>query len=120
MTPTKETWRQIKGYEGLYWASSLGRIMSCYCILSSSALRNGYPSVNLRKGKEGKSFLIHRLIALTFIPNPENKKEVNHIDKDRQNNRVENLEWATKHENTTHQYKQVENFVFNVKVEQLD
>lgn len=64
--------------------------------------RKGYPIVNLYKnGKESKR-AIHRLVAQEFIPNPDNKPEVNHIDGDKHNNHVSNLEWATKKENCRH------------------
>lgn len=65
-------------------------------------LRAGYPSVSLfRDGKQYK-LLLHRLLALAFIPNPENKPQINHIDGDKQNNDLSNLEWCTSSENLTH------------------
>tara|TARA_R110002153_G_scaffold157939_3_gene309989 strand:+ start:1463 stop:1912 length:450 start_codon:yes stop_codon:yes gene_type:complete len=64
-----------------------------------SWISDGYYHVELRKDGKRKSYRVHRLIALYYIPNPENKKEVDHINRDRADNRIENLRWATKSEN---------------------
>lgn len=66
---------------------------------------DGYASTTLRNDKGKKTFRIHRLVAREFIPNPENKETVNHIDGNKINNRVENLEWNTREENMQHAYK---------------
>ena len=70
--------------------------------LSQNAFSSGYRKVTLRKDGRSSNVMIHRAVALAFIPNPENKTEVNHIDGDKLNNRVDNLEWCTKSENAIH------------------
>lgn len=65
---------------------------------------DGYLQIRLGKRNSRKSFLLHRLIAKHFIPNPENKPQVNHINSDRADNRIENLEWCTISENVQHAY----------------
>lgn len=70
--------------------------------LKPFADRQGYLYVDLFNGEGKKRFAVHRLIASLFIPNPENKEEVNHIDFDKQNNDVNNLEWVTRTENYEH------------------
>ena len=96
-----EEWRDIKGYEGLYQVSSLGRVKSLNYrhtnrekILKYGKNNRGYLHVNLCKKGTIKSFQIHRLVAESFIFNPNNYKEVNHKDENKQNNRVDNLEWC--------------------------
>lgn len=95
-------WRPVVGYEGLYEVSSLGNVRS---VLRGAECRQhlnggGYWAVSLR----GKNRLVHRLVATAFIPNPAGKPQVNHIDSNRQNARLENLEWATASENVKHGY----------------
>lgn len=97
-----ETWKDIPGYEGLYQASTLGRIRSVYCsgkILKNNLQPNGYEAVTLYKNKIKKFCLVHRLIAITFVPNPKNKPAVNHKDEVRNHNIATNLEWVTNKEN---------------------
>ena len=105
----KEVWKDIKGYEGLYQISNLGRVKSLgneyrkkekYLKLQYS--KDGYQKLGLRKSGVAKYEYIHRLVAQAFIPNPLNKPQVNHIDGNKTNNRVDNLEWATPIENTRH------------------
>ena len=106
----KEVWKSIEGYEGYYEVSNLGRVRSLK--------RKGYKNGTLKQGsshtqywvvvlcKDGKRItkLVHRLVAKAFIPNPDNKPQVNHIDSNRKNNRVDNLEWVTPKENSQHAY----------------
>lgn len=98
-----EIFKDIKGYPD-YQISSKGRIWSKkrQRYLSPFTNNSGYKVINIIaiNGKR-KGELIHRLVALTFIDNPENKPEVNHINHIRDDNRVENLEWVTKSENNT-------------------
>lgn len=102
----KEIWKDIKNYEGLYQISSLGRVRSLLFrngttrkkqtkLLSQTNNGNGYLIVSLSKNKKRKNKYIHRLVAEAFIPNDKNYKIINHIDKNKQNNNVNNLEWCT-------------------------
>lgn len=97
----EEVWRDITEYEGFYQVSTLGRVKNSRSgrILKGRKTRNGYLKVDLCKNGKPKSYLVHRLVAQAFIPNPQNKPEVNHIDEDKENNYVENLEWCTAKEN---------------------
>ena len=100
-----EEWKSIEGYLG-YEVSNLGNVRSCldkkhnvtnnWKILSPRIDRNGYLFVNLYdKNHNMKSIKIHRLVALSFIPNPNKYLQVNHIDEYKLNNNVNNLEWCT-------------------------
>lgn len=107
-----EEWRAVKGFEGAYEISNLGNLRSIdrnslgkrYFgkLISNAQDRGGY-LVNILS-YEGKRQTVrrHRLVAEAFIPNAERKPEVNHIDGDKTNNQVSNLEWATHRENTDH------------------
>ena len=114
-----EVWKDIVGYEGLYQVSNLGRIKSLprqilsgiyYSnvrttdeIIKSTTISNaGYELVALYKNNKEKRFTVHRLVAKTFIPNPDNLPEVNHKDEDKLNNHVGNLEWCTKKYNVNY------------------
>ena len=94
----KELWRDIVNYEGLYQVSSLGRVKSLKFgkerILRLIDGGKGYLIVNLHKDGKAKNHYVHRLIAEAFIPNPDNLPEINHIDEDKTNNCVKNLEWC--------------------------
>ena len=115
----EEIWKDIKGYEGLYQVSNLGRVKSlskliwngkAYYIskekiLSLKPSEKGYVKIALWKNREKEYFLVHRLVAEAFIPNPNNLPEVNHIIDDfehRSDNRVENLEWCTREYNNNY------------------
>lgn len=93
-----EEWRQIPQYE-FYQVSNYGRIKSPNTILKQRVNRDGYCRVNLSINGKRKTMPVHRAVALAFIPNPKNKRCINHIDNDKTNNRVDNLEWATTKEN---------------------
>ena len=115
-----EEWKSIPGYEGLYEVSSYGRVKSLEIsyirkngimdhkpemILSPKNNGTGYFTVCLYKNKTHKYYLIHRLVAQAFLPNLDNLPCVNHIDEDKTNNRVDNLEWCTEKYNSN--YKDV-------------
>ena len=106
-----EIWKDIEGYEGLYQISNLGRVKrlghQCGAIyrnehLLKPCLRDRYLSVRLSKNGKVKNCNIHRLVASAFIPNPNNYDVVNHIDTNRMNNNVNNLEWCTQSYNCIH------------------
>lgn len=96
----------IKGYEGLYQVSKEGKVYSIKSgrYLTGSVDMDGYGSVGLRKNGRTKRVKTHRLVASTFIPNPENKPQVNHKDEDKNNNHYSNLEWSTQSENILHRF----------------
>ena len=111
----KEEWKDVEGYEGFYQISNLGRIKSLggWCgtakrkerIRSTSLTHDGYEKVRLNYQGKDKTKRIHRLVAEAFIPNPENKDTVNHIDGNKRNNSVSNLEWVDRSEQMIHAYK---------------
>ena len=102
-----EIWKDIKGYEGRYQVSTEGRVKSLISnfgtsekIMTPQPVWTGYMRVCLTKDRKSKMHTIHRMVAEAFIPNPENKPIVNHIDGNVKNNKVENLEWVTYAENS--------------------
>ena len=104
-----EIWRNIKGFEGHYQISNYGRVKSFknskIKILKPFIDKDGYFQVMLCNEFVKKKFKVHRLVAEPFIPNPENKETVNHIDGCKMNNFVENLEWNSQRENNCHALK---------------
>lgn len=95
---TNEVFLSVPGYEGLYEVSNLGNIKSLRSgkLLKQSSDKVGYKLVSLTKDGKSRSFSVHRLVAMAFLPNPENLPEVNHKDETHDNNCVENLEWCSK------------------------
>lgn len=95
--------KKLDEYENLYNISSNGEIFSVKKgLLKPFKSKNGYYVVTLTKNKKQKKYLLHRLVAISFIPNPEYRLEVNHIDGDKRNNSISNLEWNTSKENHVH------------------
>jgi len=105
ITLPNEIWKDVPNYNGQYKISNLGRVYSNVCcrVLSLNPHKTyGYVICSLGERTKRVGVRVHRLVAEAFIPNPENKKEVNHINKNRSDNRVENLEWSSAWENTQH------------------
>lgn len=103
-----EMWKDIVGYEGRYQVSNLGRVKSLIGnekVLKPGTNNRGYLYVVLSKDSKTKNFLVHRLVALHFIPNPGKREFVNHIDGDKTNNVESYLEWNTFRENYNHAMK---------------
>lgn len=114
-----EEWRDIPGYEGLYQVSNLGRVKGLprkvnnhtgfiqlkERILNGHKITKGYIQVQLSSRPNRVLKLIHVLVAQVFIPNPNNYPQVNHINGDKADNRIENLEWCNNSMNQIHAYK---------------
>lgn len=123
-----EEWKPIPGYEGLYEASSFGKVKSLRReeiyrkrngiistrireerILKPNAGRNNHQRITLCKDGKTNVLLLHRVIASAFIPNPEEKPNIDHIDTDPTNNCVWNLRWVTQHENAMNPLTRIHN-----------
>lgn len=100
-------WKDIIGFEGHYQINDIGQIYSLKSkkFLSTPINSSGYPVVSLWKNNKVKMFSLHRLMALHFIPNPENKPHINHKDSNRRNFYLNNLEWVSSKENVIHGVK---------------
>lgn len=112
----KEIWKDVKGYEGIYVVSNFGRVKSLArtCNTKGNSIKrvperilkhkidNGYHRVSISKDSKRIMFSVHRLVALSFLSNENNKSEVNHKDGIKSNNTVDNLEWVTPKENQQH------------------
>ena len=99
--------KDIPGYEGLYSISTSGIVYSHRRSTAMKQFKNfgGYMQVTLCVNRCRQTLSVHRLVALTFIPNPYGLPQVNHIDGNKQNNRVDNLEWCSQSENMQHAYE---------------
>lgn len=112
----QEIWKDVKGYEGLYQVSNLGRVKSLrrktwngkgYFVINEKYLKesfnnSGYKNVGISKNGKSRFYAVHRLVAETFVKNPNNYNVVNHINEIKTDNRPENLEWCTKQYNSTY------------------
>lgn len=96
------TYKKIEGYNGYYLIGSDGSIKNTHKTLKTFIINSGYKAIILTRNKTRKHFLLHRLVASYFLENTDNKKEVNHIDGNKLNNNVCNLEWVTSSENKLH------------------
>lgn len=96
--------KDIKGYEGLYSVTEDGKVYSHRrnIFLKPRVKPNNYLEVILKVQGEQKAYLVHRLVAEAYIPNPDNKPTVNHKDENKQNNNINNLEWMTSAENNSY------------------
>jgi hypothetical protein len=99
-----EIWKNIKDYPN-YEISNLGNVKRLDKLKSNELVKSGYYRTTLFKNQIGKHFFIHRLVALAFIDNLENKPQVNHINGIKTDNRLKNLEWVTRSENMQHAHK---------------
>jgi hypothetical protein len=100
-----DTWKDVIGYEGLYTISNTGEIKSLRRNrIIKSWVYSKYYIISLSNNNVRRTLYLHRLIANHFIPNPENKTQVNHIDGNKLNNSISNLEWVTCSENIKHAY----------------
>ena len=115
-----EEWRDVVGYEGLYQVSNMGRVKSLSRrivykdgreynypskVMKNQKVSTGYRSVTLYRVNGKKQYYVHRLVAETFIPNPNNLSDVNHKDGCKTNNILSNLEWCSHSDNQKHAYK---------------
>lgn len=101
----EEEWRPVKGYEGLYEVSNMGRVKSLHASqgrILKQGTSHGYMLVNLCKDGICNMKQVHRLVATAFIRNPNNYEVVNHKDGNKKNNTVDNLEWCTQRYNIRH------------------
>ena len=115
-------WRTIKDYP-TYQISDTGLVMNKLGLIMKLSVSNqGYRRINLRNNNKKKHLYVHRLVAQAFIPNPENKSEVDHIDRSKDNNCISNLRWSTRVENCQNQgnYKSNTSGVKNISYNKRD
>ena len=91
----REVWKDILGYEGIYQVSNLGRIKNSKGRILTTKTTGNYNHILLCKNGKRENFTIHKLVAMAFVPNPNNYKEINHINENARDNRASNLEWCS-------------------------
>lgn len=109
----EEIWKPVPRYEEYYEVSNLGRVKRTKSGIGTQSGRilkgytdpDGYKRVDLTVNNKSKGFFVHRLVATAFLSNPENKPQVNHIDGNKQNNNISNLEWVTQEQNMAHAWR---------------
>ena len=102
-----EQWREVVGYNGKYLVSNKGRVKNAKSgrILKERITHRGYVKVHLFRVNDDRNVFLHRIVAQAFIPNPQGKPQVNHIDGNKLNNNADNLEWCTNEENVRHSWE---------------
>lgn len=114
----EEIWKDIEGYEGLYQVSNMGRVKSVRKnIIMKPSVSKGYYVINLCIRGKATLCRVHRLVAMTFIPNPDNLPQVNHKDENHFNNNLNNLEWCDSKYNNNYGTKseRISNLLLNNK-----
>lgn len=126
----EEIWKDVVGYEGLYQVSNFGNVKSCQkkftnwkgdiCNRKEAPIKQfinrcGYYRATLYKNGKPRPFTVHRLVATAFIPNPDKLKDINHIDFNKQNNNVKNLEWCSRSYNVKHAIKHNPNILAGIR-----
>lgn len=117
----KEEWRDVKGYEGFYKVSNIGRVLSLKRkttnehIMKQHINHDGYWEVNLCMNNKAKTCRVHRLVAEAFIPNPMNFPIINHKDENKLNNNYNNLEWCTVKHNTRYNNMHIRRMAYRKK-----
>ena len=112
----KEIWKDIPGSGNLYQISNAGNVRRNGKLIRPCLLKNGYLAFNISHNSAETTTYVHRCVAQAFVPNPDNKQQVNHINGDKTDNVASNLEWVTKSQNAIHSLYTLKNSHGAVKV----